>query len=120
MLVSPILQGIPGIDHGFGNRDDDMAASFPATWPQRALQHERHGTHIAVIDHAGQDCGEADGMFTERSGVLLTIATADCAPILLARRDGSAVAARQQDRLTIGGRRSGRRLAPAAMRCPRK
>lgn len=32
-------------------------------------------------------------MFTERADALLTIATADCAPILLARRDGSAVAA---------------------------
>lgn len=93
MLVSPILQAIPGIDHGFGNRDDDMAALFPTTWGQRALQHERHGTHIAVIDHAGQDCGEADGMFTGQPDVLLTIATADCAPILLARRDGAAVAA---------------------------
>lgn len=93
MLVSPILQRIPGIDHGFGNRDDDMTASFPDTWPTRAVQHERHGTRIAIIDHPGQNCGEADGMFTERSGVLLTIATADCAPLLLARQDGAAVAA---------------------------
>lgn len=93
MLASPILQQIPGIEHGFGNRDDDMTAAFPDTWPLRAVQHERHGTRIAVIDHPGQDCGEADGMFTERAGVLLTIATADCAPLLLARRDGAAVAA---------------------------
>jgi len=93
MLVSPILESIAGIEHGFGNRDDDMAAAFRAAWPTRALQRERHGTRIAPVDHAGQDCGEADGMFTERSGVLLAIATADCAPLLLARRDGTAVAA---------------------------
>ncbi|WP_312519549.1 polyphenol oxidase family protein [Massilia sp.] len=93
MLLSPILESIAGIDHGFGNRDDDMTASFPTLWPERAVQHERHGTRIAVIDAPGEDCGEADGMFTERPGVLLTIATADCAPVLLARRDGAAVAA---------------------------
>lgn len=93
MLLSPILKDIAGIDHGFGNRDDDMTASFPTLWPQRAVQHERHGTRIAVIERAGEDCGEADGMFTEQPGVLLSIATADCAPVLLARRDGTAVAA---------------------------
>jgi len=93
MLVSPILESIAAIEHGFGNRDDDMAALFPATWPRRALQHERHGTRIAIVDHAGQDCGQADGMFSQQPGVLLAIATADCAPVLLARRDGSAVAA---------------------------
>mgnify|MGYP000898480316 CR=1 FL=1 len=93
MLLSPILESIAGIGHGFGNRDDDMTASFPTLWPSRAVQHERHGTRIAVIDAPGEDCGEADGMFTERPGVLLTIATADCAPVLLARRDGAAVAA---------------------------
>jgi len=93
MLISPVLQRIAGIDHGFGSRDDDMAASFPATWATRAVQHERHGTRIAMVKQPGEDCGEADGMFTERPHVLLTIATADCAPVLLTRHDGAAVAA---------------------------
>ncbi|USX13942.1 polyphenol oxidase family protein [Oxalobacteraceae bacterium OTU3CAMAD1] len=57
------------------------------------MQHERHGTHIAIADSEHQDCGEADGMFTERPGLLLAIATADCVPVLLARKDGKAVAA---------------------------
>lgn len=79
--------------HGFGGRHDDMAALFPGYWQRRPVQHERHGTRIAVVEHANQDCGEADGMYTERAGLLLCIATADCVPVLLARKDGKAVAA---------------------------
>jgi YfiH family protein len=93
MIKSPLLSRLDGVLHGFGNRADDMAALFPDYWPERPIQHERHGTRIAVIEHAREDCGEADGMYTETRGLLLSIATADCVPILLARADGRAVAA---------------------------
>ena len=92
MLTSPLLD-LPAIVHGFGRRHDDMAQLLPAYWPNRPVQHERHGTHIAIPTHANQDCGEADGMLTDRPGLLLAIATADCVPVLLARRDGREVAA---------------------------
>jgi YfiH family protein len=92
MLTSTLLDH-PAIVHGFGNRHDDMARLLPDYWPNRPVQHERHGTRIAIADHAGQDCGEADGMLTDRPGLLLAIATADCVPVLLARRDGREVAA---------------------------
>jgi len=93
MLTSPRLAQLPGILHGFGTRHDDMAARFPELWPMRPVQHERHGTRIAIVERDGEDAGEADGMLTDRPGLLLAIATADCVPILLARRDGRAVAA---------------------------
>lgn len=93
MLTSPHLSQLPRILHGFGTRDDDMAARFPDLWPVRPVQHERHGTHIAIVDHEREDAGEADGMLTDRPGLLLAIATADCVPVLLARRDGREVAA---------------------------
>ena len=93
MLTDPSLARLPAIVHGFGTRHDDMAARLPDLWPLRAVQHERHGTRIAVVEGAREDVGEADGMLTERPGVLLAIATADCVPVLLARRDGRAVAA---------------------------
>jgi len=92
MLTSPLLDH-PAIVHGFGTRHDDMAALLPDYWPRRPVQHERHGTRIAVVTQANEDCGEADGMFTDRPGLLLAIATADCVPVLLARRDGREVAA---------------------------
>jgi YfiH family protein len=93
MLTSPLLRHTPDVLHGFGTRHDDMAACFPGLWPRRPIQHERHGTHIAIATEPNQDCGEADGMFTDRPGLLLAIATADCVPVLLARRDGAQVAA---------------------------
>jgi len=92
MFTSPLLDH-PAIVHGFGTRHDDMAALLPAYWPRRPVQHERHGTRIAVVTAANEDCGEADGMLTDRPGLLLAIATADCVPVLLARRDGREVAA---------------------------
>jgi YfiH family protein len=93
MLTSPHLAQLPRILHGFGTRHDDMAAHFPGLWPRRPVQHERHGTRIAIVEHEREDVGEADGMLTDRPGLLLAIATADCVPILLARRDGREVAA---------------------------
>jgi YfiH family protein len=92
MFTSPLLDH-PAIVHGFGTRHDDMAALLPDYWPHRPVQHERHGTRIAVVTAANEDCGEADGMLTSRPGLLLAIATADCVPVLLARRDGREVAA---------------------------
>jgi YfiH family protein len=93
MLQSPVLSHLDYVVHGFGTRGDNMAELFPRYWPRRPVQHERHGTRIAVVDQPNQDCGEADGMSTDRRGLLLCIATADCVPILLARRDGTQVAA---------------------------
>ena len=92
MLTSPLLDD-PAIVHGFGTRHDDMAALLPGYWPRRAFQRERHGTRIAVATRANEDCGEVDGMLTDRPGLLLAIATADCVPVLLARRDMREVAA---------------------------
>jgi YfiH family protein len=92
MLTSPLLDH-PAVVHGFGTRHDDMAALLPDYWARRPVQHERHGTRIAVVTAANEDCGEADGMLTDRPGLLLAIATADCVPVLLARRDGAEVAA---------------------------
>jgi YfiH family protein len=93
MLLSPVLRHSPRIVHGFGTRADDMAELLPAYWRNRPVQHERHGTRIAIVGRPNEDCGEADGMFTEQPGLLLSIATADCVPVLLARSDGKAVAA---------------------------
>jgi YfiH family protein len=92
MLTSSILDH-PAIVHGFGTRRDDMARRFPEYWARRPVQRERHGTRIVIATGPNQDCGEADGMLTGHPGLLLAIATADCVPVLLARRDGREVAA---------------------------
>jgi YfiH family protein len=92
MLTSPLL-GHPAIVHGFGTRHDDMPRLFPDLWAARPIQRERHGARIAIALEPNEDCGEADGMLTARAGLLLAIPTADCVPVLLARRDGREVAA---------------------------
>jgi YfiH family protein len=93
MIKSPLLNQLDSVVHGFGAREDKMTDFFPAYWGDRPVQRERHGTRIAVVTRAQEDCGEADGMFTDQAGLLLSIATADCAPILFARTDGKEVAA---------------------------
>jgi YfiH family protein len=92
MLTSPLLDH-SAIVHGFGRRHDDISRLLPDLWARRPVQRERHGVRIAVPTRANEDCGEADGMLTDRPGLLLAIPTADCVPVLFARQDAREVAA---------------------------
>lgn len=82
------------------------ALALPST-PQWLTQ--VHGTHILQLhankkNHAAPQLShsaakidsvfpEADGCFTQETGVICAILTADCLPILITNRDGSLVAA---------------------------
>jgi YfiH family protein len=65
------------------------AAGLPAE-PQWLRQ--VHGTVVADLDAATRP-EEADAAVTRRAGVVCALLTADCLPVLFARRDGSAVGA---------------------------
>ena len=52
-----------------------------------------HGTGVAELDTESADGLEADACLSLARGVACTIMVADCLPVLLARTDGSAVAA---------------------------
>src|SRR5690606_32199402 len=52
-----------------------------------------HGIHIHEVTKPKQEVGEADGLYTESTDVLIGILTADCVPILLSEKSGNAVAA---------------------------
>ncbi|RJO67220.1 MAG: peptidoglycan editing factor PgeF [Myxococcales bacterium] len=56
-----------------------------------------HGTDLLVLDREVavpiSDTLALDGMLTDRPGVLIGVKTADCLPVLIAERDGRAVAA---------------------------
>ncbi|WP_426171793.1 polyphenol oxidase family protein [Pseudoduganella sp. R-34] len=52
-----------------------------------------HGTRVVAIHEPQQQAGEADGFHTAVSGLPVSIITADCIPLLLARRDGSQIGA---------------------------
>jgi len=52
-----------------------------------------HGVKVLASTVPSPPCQEADGVVSTRPGVAACVAVADCVPILLARPDGSAVAA---------------------------
>jgi len=74
-------------DAGDGNGRDDSAArerisstlGIPTEW---AYADQVHGGVVAVIETPGL-AGSVDGLITDRPGVPLTIATADCMPIIV-------------------------------------
>ncbi|HXQ22146.1 MAG TPA: peptidoglycan editing factor PgeF [Candidatus Acidoferrales bacterium] len=62
-----------------------------------------HGTRVVAVED-GADVGEADAMTTHASGLLLSVLTADCVPILLAAPAYHVVAAVHAGwRGTVGG-----------------
>ena len=78
-LISPLLAR-EGLFHFFGARRlaDTASLGLPAT-----AYHLRqvHGDRVCLVDRDGEP--EGDGLTTNRADMLLTISTADCAPILL-------------------------------------
>ncbi len=91
-----------------------LAANSRCCWASAALQ--RHATGKAGARHPyrrhvlqpAQACGEADGFHTRQPGILLSVLTADCLPVLFSRRDGGAIAPHGSCRLArFTGRHSG-------------
>lgn len=93
MAMSSLLQSITGVTHAFGDKSQLMPASLAAWQSTLAVKKQVHGTRIHRITQPAEHCGEADGVFTSTPGVLLSVLTADCLPLLFARRDGKCVAA---------------------------
>ena len=83
-----------GLNVGYGSGDDPDAiaenrrravdAVMPAA--QLATVHQVHSPTVVYVDRAWpqDDRPHADGMVTDRPGVLLGVLTADCAPVLFA------------------------------------
>lgn len=90
--ISTLLDQIPSITHGFGSKEALFPVSlqpFRQTLPEKK---QVHGLRIVDVVEPQQACGEADGFYTETPGILLTVFTADCLPVIFSRRDGKAVA----------------------------
>lgn len=108
LLRSPMLERA-GFVAGFTTRElGSMAGSvFPLDEQarNRALLARRlgfdtvvrvrqvHGNAIVRMERATEPWLEADGMWTERAGLLLGIAAADCVPVLVADRDSGRIGA---------------------------
>lgn len=90
---SDLLKKVSGIQHGFGSRKDPVPNSFLKQWVElRPTWTQVAGIEITTVDRKNQFCGEVDGFIT-RTKNPVGIQAADCVPILLARKDGEAVAA---------------------------
>lgn len=93
MITSDLLNQIRGITHGFGTAAQLVPAALQTAWDQRPDKRQVHGTRGVTIVQPRQPVGDADAFHTALPGVPVSVITADCVPLLLARRDGRRVAA---------------------------
>jgi len=86
ILRSPLLSRLAWIDHGFGTRLAPLSQEGMASLAQ---------IHSASVLSAAQPgcAGQADALLTTTPGLLVSVRTADCYPILLADTKHRAVAA---------------------------
>ncbi len=90
---SHLLKNIPGILHGFGSKFDPVAPAVLKNWVDaRPTWNQVAGIEVGKIIRKNQVCGDIDGMYTKTTNPI-GIKAADCVPILLAKKDGSMVAA---------------------------
>jgi YfiH family protein len=120
LLRSPLLERY-GVTAGFTTRaQGSMAGSvFPLDEQERnraalarrlgfdavARVRQVHGNTVVRVERAAETWPEADALWTDRAGVLLGIAAADCVPILVvdppSARIGAAHAGWQGTRLRV-------------------
>lgn len=87
------LSALPWLRHAFGTRACGLSQPQPNRIPNHPpllMLRQIHSNLVWPDPHPGQ---AGDGMFTRRPGVLLTIRSADCCPVLLVDIRRRAVAA---------------------------
>ncbi|OFZ22973.1 MAG: hypothetical protein A2X94_00135 [Bdellovibrionales bacterium GWB1_55_8] len=92
-MKSNLLSAIPGLVHGFGTLSEPVPEALAPAWEKKPEWHQVHGVRAAEVLYANQKLGDCDAVYSAAPGIPVAIQTADCVPILLARRDGRAVAA---------------------------
>jgi YfiH family protein len=121
LLRSPLLDGVPGIVHAFTTRKGGASRGPLASLnlsprvgdTREALEENRsrlltelgrpdavfvlvkqmHGGDVVEVTRFASRSIQADGVWTRDRAALLAVLVADCVPILLASKDGKAVAA---------------------------
>ncbi len=94
-ISSPLLQTVPGIRHGFGTLEEPLPLWISqGHWEESAPSWTQvHGIAFAEVVAPRQDCGEVDALYTRCVNLPIAVRTADCVPVLMARKDGAAVTA---------------------------
>lgn len=91
---SALLAKVPSLIHGFGTREEPIPASLRAVWEERKpVWKQVHGAAVCEVQGNGHVCGDVDAVWTQKAQSPIAVVTADCVPILLARKDGKACAA---------------------------
>lgn len=90
---SELLKAVPKIIHAFGQADPQIPPGFESLWPTRAKKKQIHSNQLAHLQTPAQDCGDVDGIYVTKPDLLAAVITADCIPVLAAKKDGTAVAA---------------------------
>ncbi len=93
MITSALLATIPGVHHGFGTASDLVPSALQPHWDGRPDKRQVHGTRLAQVTGPHQRVGDADAFHTAQPHIPVSVITADCVPLLLARRDGRRIAA---------------------------
>ena len=86
VLTSSLLDRLDWLEHGFGTRHSALDQAAMASVKQI------HSNAVLVADRAGS-VGEGDALLTREPGLLVSVRTADCFPILLADPKTHTVAA---------------------------
>lgn len=93
-IQSSVLAGISGIRHGFGTKMENVPCTLDPEW---TLAHpswkQVHGISRCEITDSRQNCGDVDALHTRKRGLPVAVVTADCVPVLLAKRNAGAIAA---------------------------
>jgi YfiH family protein len=118
IITIPQWQRIPGLIHGFGTREWKRSnfGKHPELKKFKLISlHQIHSDIVHVITGVSTRKKSGDAMLTDRSGILLAIKTADCLPVLMADKDGKAIAAAH-----CGWRSTGQRLVQKVVEGLRK
>jgi polyphenol oxidase len=93
-LKSETLGQIPSLIHGFGTLEENIPEPFLANWDlQRPRWKQVHGTAACRVESGAQECADVDALYSYQPGIPIAVQSADCVPILMARKDGGAIAA---------------------------
>lgn len=89
ILRADALTALAWLEHGFETRESQR---LPGGYRIATLK-QVHSERVIVVREEDGVLGEADALATDRAGVLLSIRTADCVPLLLVDPERRAVAA---------------------------
>lgn len=93
-LKSELLTKIPGIVHGFGTRSEPVPLDLLKQWEiSKPVWRQVHKIKSIEVTTVNQVCGDVDALLCRTPGQIIAVQTADCVPILMAKKNGKAVAA---------------------------